>query len=280
MPTKVFEFNENGLSYTVTLTQEDGGPVMATINVLSGSMDVNAIYFADDNHAGASTNLGGPLNMNGGGSLYEGERVQWDGAQALSRPGLGSEGTSKHTFLSADSGNSELGPVFLSDSYNLDDIEFIGVRATSTSTPEGSIKGVATGETPEDPEEPDDCELPDGTNKVFFALPTDEYPENGIYIRESDLNLEEGQQATLQDYYDALTTQLASYNVDFQDYLSEIVAYEVGFDGEGNEIITELGRFAVGTPIDSDTPLPVICADEDDDMQMDDDSESPEQLVA
>lgn len=278
MPVKVFEFNEGDLSYTVTLTQEDGGPIMATITVNSGHMDVNAIYFADDNHSGQSTNLGGPLNMNGAGSQYEGERIQWDDALELSRPGLGTEGTSKETYLSAESGNNELGPFYLSD-LNLDDIEYIGIRATSTSTPEGSIKGVSTGDTPDDPFDPD-CELPEGTNKVFFALPTDEYPENGIYIRESDLNLEPGQQATLQDYYDTLITELSSYNVNFEDYLSEIVAYNVEFDENGQEVITELARFEVGEQIDSDTPLPVICVDEHDDMPMDDDDESQEQLVA
>jgi len=279
MPLKIFEFHENGLSYTVTLTQEDGGPVMATVTVLSGSMDVNAIYYADDNHSGPSTNLGGPLNMNGAGSEFEGETVQWDGAQALSRPGLGREGTSKETFLSADSGNSELGPFFLTSTQNLEDIDFVGIRATSTSTPEGSIKGVATGEEPEEPVDPV-CELPDGTNKVFFAMPTNDHPENGLYIRESDLTLEPGQEATLQDYYDTFVAQMTDFDADYEDYLSEIVAYEVSFDADGRETITELGRYPIGEQVNSDSPLPVICVDEDDDTMTDDDTDTAEQLVA
>lgn len=281
MSSKVFEFSEDGLRYTVTLTQEDGGPVMATITVLEGQMDVNAIYLADGDHSGSSVNLGGPLNMNGAGSSQNNVRIQWDDALELSRPGLGSEGTSKETFLSAEDGNNELGPFYLSSSYNLDEIEYIGVRATSTSTPEGSIKGVASGEDTGDDVDVPDCELPEGTNKVFFALPTDEHPENGIYVRETDLNLEPGQEATLQNYYDVLLSQLESYDLDFQEFLSEIVAYNVSFDDDGNEAITELARFEVGEIVDSDLPLPVICVDEDEALHTDeyeDDSET--QLVA
>ena len=67
MAEKVFVYETDGLSYTVTLTQEGDGPVMTTITVNEGQMDVNALYWGDDEHSGASANLGGPLNMNGGG---------------------------------------------------------------------------------------------------------------------------------------------------------------------------------------------------------------------
>jgi len=277
MPTKVFDFNEDGLAYSVTLNQDDGGPVMATVTVHEGQMDVNAIYYADDDQSNGDVSLGGPLNMNGGGSRYEGEAINWDGAEALSRPGLGREGESKETFLTAEEGENELGPFHLTSDFNIDEIEYVGVRATSTSTPEGSIKGVATGEDePEEPEDPD-CELPEGTNKVFFALPTEEYPENGLFVREADLDLEEGEDATLQDYYDTMLASLSTDGREIDDYLSEIVAYNVDVNEDGVEITTELARFSVGEELNQDTPLPEICT-EDEAEEIEEDSE--EMLVA
>ncbi|MDP2081635.1 MAG: hypothetical protein U0934_14070 [Pseudotabrizicola sp.] len=164
---KVFTYQTNGLSYTVTVYEKDGS-FFADIKVTEGSMDVNAIYFGDDDFSGASASLSGPLNMNGGGAQYEGETVQWDQAMKLSDPGLGHAGTDKDTFLA----EGDVYTVSL-DISSLDEIDFFGVRATSTSTPEGSIKGVAGDpETTDDPEEP----LHD---KVFFDNGTD---ENGMSL--------------------------------------------------------------------------------------------------
>lgn len=170
--TKIFTYVQNGLSYTVTVYQQNG-KFFADILVTEGAMDVNAVYFGDDDMSGSSASLKGPLNMNGGGSLYEGEKVQWDQAIKLSDPGLGRVGTGKETYLTE--GDTLTVPLSID---SLDKIDFFGVRATSTTTPEGSIKGVSGDPvTHEDPEEP----LHD---KVFFDYGTDESGESlgGVFI--------------------------------------------------------------------------------------------------
>ena len=75
--------------------------------------------------------------MNGDGSRFEGERIQWDDALALSRPGLGREGEDKETFLQAGETLS-----FELPDVSLDEIDFFGIRATSVNGGD-SIKGVS-----------------------------------------------------------------------------------------------------------------------------------------
>ncbi|WP_306006898.1 hypothetical protein [Aquicoccus porphyridii] len=162
--SKIFTYEENGLSYIVTVYEDDNGGVFADITVNSGHMDVNAIYLGDDDVSGESAGLKGPLNMNGGGAQYEGEQVQWDSAMELSRPGLGRDGEDKDTYLAeGDSLTVEL------DVESIEDVDFFGIRATSTSTPEGSIKAVS-GE-PEEEEEEEEEEEDDAAtyDKVFFV---------------------------------------------------------------------------------------------------------------
>lgn len=184
--SRLFSFSENGLSYSVRIFEVDG-QVRAEITVLEGSMDVNAIYTGDDDFSGPSASLSGPLNMNGAGSRFEGEQVQWDDAIPLSRPGLGREGTDKETFL--QEGES------LTVDLNVDsieDVDFVGIRATSVNGG-GSIKGVLGNpeiEEPEDqgdPEEPTDPEEPGDAatyEKVFFAetLSDTGFPISGLAI--------------------------------------------------------------------------------------------------
>ena len=150
---KTFSYEEGGLSYTVTVYEEND-EIFADIKVLSGSMDVNAVYIADDDFSGKSANLTGPLNMSGGGSLLDGKRIQWDHAIALSAPGLGPTKEDKSTFLT----ENESLTVKLKVS-SLDDVDFVGIRATSTSTEggnEGSIKAVlGHAVESDDPKEPD-----------------------------------------------------------------------------------------------------------------------------
>ncbi|WP_050929621.1 hypothetical protein [Aestuariivita boseongensis] len=159
---KVFTYEVDGLTYTVSL-YEEGGEIKADVTVLEGSMDLNAVYWGDDDFSGRSENLGGPLNMNG--SSLDGEKVQWDGATEVSDPGLGPDGEDKDSFLT----EGETFTVTL-DADSLDDIDVVGVRATSTSTEDGSIKGVS--DDPEDPEDPEDPLY----EKVFFG---EELGENG-----------------------------------------------------------------------------------------------------
>jgi hypothetical protein len=167
--SKVFDYVVDGLAYTVTIQERDG-EFFADITVLEGAMDVNAVYFGDDDFSGPSAGLGGPLNMNGGGSQYEGEAVQWDDAIVLSRPGLGREGTDKETYVSE--GETLSVPLSIG---SLDEIEYFGIRATSTTTEEGSIKAVSGDpEFHEDPEEPEDPQDPT-FDKVFFTYDLDEF---------------------------------------------------------------------------------------------------------
>lgn len=193
---KVFEYQTEGLAYTVTVSLGADGKYYASITILEGSADINAVYWGDDNLEGDSAALPGPLNMTGGGSSFEGEPVQWDNALKLSDPGLGESGDEKETYLQAgDTLQVEL------DIESLDEIAFFGIRATSTSTPEGSIKAVSGD--PEEPEEP----LYD---KVFFDYGTDENGESlgGYYIlseepEENPYNvpfLPEGTEPTFENY--------------------------------------------------------------------------------
>lgn len=167
--TKNFEYQENGLSYTVTL-YEKNGEFFADITVNDGAMDVNAIYFGDDDMSGPSASLKGPLNMNGAGAEYDGEAVQWDDALRLSDPGLGKAGTDKETFVTEGDTLTISLPIT-----SLDDIDFFGIRATSTTTDSGSIKGVSG-----DPETPDDPLY----EKVFFDFGVDENGDSngGVYV--------------------------------------------------------------------------------------------------
>ncbi|MCC5972770.1 MAG: hypothetical protein JJT81_01830 [Rubellimicrobium sp.] len=188
--SKTFTYVEQGLTYEVTIFEDPDSPgqFFANITVLSGAMDVNAIYFGDEDFSGASASLGGPLNMNG--ARLDGEDIQWDQAIALSSPGLGREGTDKETFLS----EGETLTVAL-DISSLDDIHVFGVRATSTTTPEGSIKGVSEAE--EEPEEPADDPIFD---KIGFGEVLDGNGDIAIGVLLGEEDLPEGQDGTFADY--------------------------------------------------------------------------------
>ncbi|MEZ5797206.1 MAG: hypothetical protein R3D63_06845 [Paracoccaceae bacterium] len=135
---KEFYCIEDGLTFTVRVYQLPDGSFEAKITVFEGSADFNAVYFGDGVDDGSSTNLNGNLNMSGAGSVdHDGNAVDWDNATVLSKPGLGPSGEDKPTYLST--GRSY---TFALDIDSLDEIQDIGVRATSTSTPEGSIKCV------------------------------------------------------------------------------------------------------------------------------------------
>lgn len=253
--SKTFTYTENGLSYTVTVFENDDGMIQATITMTEGSMDVNALYWGDDDFSGASANLGGPLNMNGEGSQYEGERVQWDGAEELSRPGLGREGEDKETFL----GEGDSLTIDLEDVHSLDEIDFIGIRATSVNG-DGSIKGVSGDpevedpeepEEPEDPDEPEDPEEPEEPatyGKVWFAeFNEDGEPAGGFQINaiEPDPNefdvpfLEEGTEPTFENYLNRYL-ELSGNNGDSEHQpdvsdLAIIVFFDTNEDGSVGE---------------------------------------------
>ena len=175
---RLFSYSENGLSYTVRVFENEDGSVSAEITVDEGSMDVNAVYFSSEDYDGPSENLGGPLNMNGGGSQFEGGSVSWEGAEEVSQPGLGPDGEDKPSFLSeGDSLTVDL------DAASLDEVDLIGIRATSVNGGD-SIKGVSGNPETEEPE-PEPEPEPDATYpKVFFAsnLNDNDDPIGGLII--------------------------------------------------------------------------------------------------
>ena len=186
---KTFSFQEQGLAYTVTIYEDPEAPgnFLADITVVEGAMDVNAVYFGDDDFSGRSETLKGPLNMNG--ARLDGEDIQWDSAVRLSDPGLGPRGAEKETYVSAgDTLTIDI------DIESLDEIDVFGIRATSTTTQEGSIKAVS-----DEPEEPEEDLTFD---KVGFGVAIGENGgiENGVFIREEDLPA--GQEGTFENYVD------------------------------------------------------------------------------
>lgn len=193
--SKIFTYEAEGLMYTVTV-YEDNGNFFADITVTEGAMDVNAIYLGDDDFSGLSDMLNGPLNMNG--AKLDGETAQWDDAMALSDPGLGPEGTDKETYL--ETGDTLTVTL---DITSLDEVDVFGIRATSTTTEDGSIKAIS--DDPEEPEEEDPL-----YEKVFFGEQFSEtgFPESGTFIldEEPDPNiynniaLPEGTEPTFENY--------------------------------------------------------------------------------
>jgi len=228
---KTFTYEEEGLAYTVTLYEDPDNPgsYLADISVEEGAMDVNAIYYGDDDFTGDSESLGGPLNMNG--ARLEGENIQWDAAVGLSDPGLGPEGEDKDTYISSgDTLTVEL------DISSLDEVDVFGIRATSTTTEEGSIKAVS-----DDPEEPEDPEDP-VFDKVGFGIQIGENGgiENGVFIAEE--NLPEDQEGTFENYvnfYDSQFSEDPDYNI---TQVESVIFYDLTIDENGLEIPTELFR--------------------------------------
>lgn len=222
--SKVFTYEVEGLSYTITVYEEDGA-FHADITVLDGAMDVNAIYFGDDDFSGESESLRGPLNMNG--ARLGGEDVQWDQAAELSRPGLGRAGEDKETYLqTGDTLTVEL------DIDSLDEIDVIGIRATSTTTEEGSIKAVS--DDPEEPEEPEDPAEPT-FEKVLFGTALDENGGiiDGVAIvgepREGyETALPEGTEPTFENYLTFYEDEVPGYDL---QSLETVVFYSFHEDG-------------------------------------------------
>ena len=225
--SKIFTYEVDGLSYSVTV-YEEGGAIRADISVIEGAMDVNAIYYGDDDFSGKSASLDGSLNMNG--ARLSDETVQWDDAVQLSSPGLGPEGSEKETFLSA----GDTLTIEISDVQSLDEIDVFGIRATSTTTEDGSIKGVSG--QPEEPEEPDDLTF----GKVFFGEVFDDEgnPVGGTYILAEGPDgygtpvLPEGTEPTFENYVDYFESKEWASVTD----LTAIVFYDPSSDGTLEEL--------------------------------------------
>jgi hypothetical protein len=130
---KTFNYVYNGLVLEVTAEDLGCGQTSFTVKCLDGYADINALYWNDGIADGTQFDLGtkkdNSLNMNGTGE-------DWDGGIKLSSTGLGSDGLEKSTYLTAGESFCTVAKV---DWATLDTL---GVRATSTSTAEGSIKAV------------------------------------------------------------------------------------------------------------------------------------------
>ncbi len=233
---KIFTYEVDGLAYTVTV-YEDAGTFMADITVIEGSMDVNAVYFGDDDFSGQSESLGGPLNMNG--ARLGADKVQWDDAVGLSDPGLGPNADDKETYLSA----GETLTVGL-DIDSLDEVDVFGIRATSTTTDAGSIKAVS--DEPEEREEPEDPTF----EKVGFAVDLGENGgiEDGIFMLEGDLP--DGEDGTFENYVNLYESEYGGdpdYNI---TQVESVVFYELveETDADGNPIEIPQELFRIDAP--------------------------------
>lgn len=235
MDTKEFTYELDGLSFTITLT-DDNGVITASVNVTEGSADFNALYWGD-NTAGNSDfeAFGGrdkSLNMSGAeGSTYGGNNVEWDGAAKLSSAGLGRKGTDKETFVE----EGETTSFVLEGVTSLDDIDYLGVRATSTSTPEGSIKTIATPHDPE-PETPGDDfpEWPQDISHVTLVFAQDGGDTNGdgYYTVKIDNWPDSGADRDLDNSIDAIMARLIAEDIFIFDDANLVGAVIKG----GNEI--------------------------------------------
>lgn len=269
---RTFTWQTEGLSYTVTVYTDENGQIMADITINEGFADINGLYWGDETMEGKSVSLGESLNMNGSGSTLDGEKVQWDDAQMLSKPGLGTEGTEKATFLQAgDTLTVQL------DATSLEDIDFFGIRATSTSTPEGSIKGVSEAEIDDD-----DCERPDvGTfpelaanvTGITFAIDQDDDAstfENYIYVAKEDVT-DPGDTLEFDDYFNVLLTKMDEQNILCEaDPLKAFVyttndteqpidpEYYLAFDGEAWLPFVPQDQQAPVESFDDEEPVPEV----------------------
>lgn len=155
---KLYEYDLDNLSFTLKINQTEEGSFSAEFNVTQGYMDVNALWFSNgDATVDGNTSLSpGDNNLNMFGSSLDGQPVVWDDYLKLSSPGLGPSGTDKETYIQAgETKTFEL--TDLPSGINLDYFSVVGIRATTTSTPEGSIKTVDQGEINNPDPDPKDC---------------------------------------------------------------------------------------------------------------------------
>ncbi len=306
---RTFSYNFDGLSYEVTVRTGEDGNLVADISVLEGEMDVNAIYWGDDDFDGDSFSLGGPLNMNGDGQFYEGERIEWDDAIELSRPGLGREGTDKETFLQA----GETLSVDLPEGLELDDIDFFGIRATSVNDG-GSIKGVSGDPEIEDPQDDDEDNGDDDNgddatfDKVIFSgefdfgsglesfnvsiqMPDDREQPDPTFANLTFLD--EDKEGTLEDYVErffevADDPEFANWPPETTITQIELQVTALNEDGsvktapDGNPILETVGVIE-GDELEAlgfgGTPLPTYLVEEDGTELDHDDDEPAEEYV-
>jgi hypothetical protein len=137
----------SGLHFTIVY---DTDTEQFTVTSHQGSFDLNALWWGDDAADGSSPTLSkadNSLNMNGDNTVWAddgtstSEKIDWDGYLKLSKPGLGTAGEGKDSFISngaTDTFNASA--AFIEFVNGLTGAEFtLGVRATSVNG-DGSIK--------------------------------------------------------------------------------------------------------------------------------------------
>ena len=136
---KVFDYEYDGLKLSIEAVDCGDGTIKFNVTCLEGYADINALWWSDgDGEASeydALEKSDKSLNMNGSGE-------EWDGYEVLSSAGLGTDGTAKETYLTEGETYSFTLSAEQLDNITWEDLATLGVRATSTSTYEGSIKGV------------------------------------------------------------------------------------------------------------------------------------------
>jgi hypothetical protein len=239
MATKTFTFEGDGYKFEVVLTLV-GDEVTAKVIVHEGSADFNAFYWGDDVDDGKSVGLKGPLNMNGEGSQYAGEAVDWDGAFAFSNPGLGKLGETKATF-GRESGDPEnptivdLGVIGGMTKAAFDSLEFFGIRATSVNGGD-SLKLVGKVDDEEEPPETDFFP-PWGQNISNIILVFDQ--------TEGDTKPKDKEGPDGDGYY---TVKIDDWDGgrDLDDYIEEILAWLIANDPHITEDSVLLGVIIKG----------------------------------
>jgi uncharacterized repeat protein (TIGR01451 family) len=147
----VYEYGSDasGLHFTINAIVANGNTTF-TVDVLTGSLNLNALYWSDgDAVAAESTRTGftgaqseSSLAMNGANVVWADTGTStsamelYDGGIKLSDAGLGP--VPPPTYLNADSAPYS----FTVNGLNITKFDILGVRATSTSTEGGSIKWV------------------------------------------------------------------------------------------------------------------------------------------
>lgn len=205
MATQYFGSYADGLVFKIESTfDEDTGQTTFKVTVLEGSLDMNAMFWSDRDETGGEGDLQGDwntqttkkgtveaditddgtmkfvgsdsaLNMNGSGET-------WDGGVKLSNAGLA--GDAKDTFSDNWALDDDDNPTYTFTAIgDLTDM-LLGVRGTSTSTDDGSIKYVGS-ETPPEAPPPAADHFPAFTSNIShvdFYFDTDDNPATAEFI--------------------------------------------------------------------------------------------------
>lgn len=272
MATYTWEYGAagTGLQFTIVF---DTGTNQFTVTSHEGSFDLNALWWGDDEADGSAPALSkadNSLNMNGGNTVWDddgnatSEKIDWDGYQKLSNPGLGTAGEDKASFISTGEEYSfDAGAGFLAFLENLDEGEdfALGVRATSVNG-DGSIKFADTDPVFDDgvpPEEVDDHfpEWPQDISNVVLYFDADTLTGDGA----GDTNPVEGKKDGTGQGYPSnpsdpmdgdgyYTVKIDSWpsdaSDDLDDNLDAIVAYLIANDPNIDENTELLGASIKG----------------------------------